>query len=317
MGDVAMTVPVIYSLATQHKDLNITVLSRKNFEPFFEDMPQNVSFKGVDLKNEYMGLMGLKNLAEELKKENFDAVADFHDVLRTKMLRQYLKVSGIKTAYIKKGRIEKHKATRRFFKKRVQLKSSFERYADVLRKLGFDIKLDFNPLHKKSEEKIKKIGIAPFAKHKAKTYPLNKMESIVDKLTQNEDYQVFLFGGGKKEHDILAQWEKKYPRCISLSGKYELKEELKQISNLDVMLSMDSANMHMASLKGVPVVSVWGGTHSCCGFLGWKQKSDNIIERDLKCRPCSVFGNKKCRFEQYQCLDIEPEVIIERIKNQV
>jgi len=93
-----------------------------------------------------------------------------------------------------------------------------------------------------------------------------------------------------------------------------LKEELILMSHLDVMLSMDSANMHLASLTATPVVSVWGATHPCAGFMGWRQPEENAIQATLDCRPCSIYGQKTCRRGDYACLNmIKPETIAERI----
>ncbi|MEG0191459.1 MAG: glycosyltransferase family 9 protein, partial [Lachnospiraceae bacterium] len=86
-------------------------------------------------------------------------------------------------------------------------------------------------------------------------------------------------------------------------------------SYLDVMLSMDSANMHLASLVGIPVVSVWGATHPYAGFMGWKQQPDHTVQVDLSCRPCSVYGQKPCFRGDYACLmQITPRQVIEKIE---
>jgi ADP-heptose:LPS heptosyltransferase len=86
------------------------------------------------------------------------------------------------------------------------------------------------------------------------------------------------------------------------------------MSHLDVMLSMDSANMHLASLTATPVVSVWGATHPYAGFMGWNQDPENVIQVSLECRPCSIYGQKPCMRGDYACLNnIAPETIVERI----
>ena len=91
--------------------------------------------------------------------------------------------------------------------------------------------------------------------------------------------------------------------------------ELSIMSQLDVMLSMDSANMHLASLVNTPVISIWGATHPYAGFMGWRQDKSNTVEIELPCRPCSIFGNKPCWRKDYACLyEITPEMIIEKIK---
>ena len=94
------------------------------------------------------------------------------------------------------------------------------------------------------------------------------------------------------------------------------RQELALISHLDCMVSMDSANMHLASLVGTPVVSIWGATHPYCGFLGWKQPYENIVQAELDCRPCSVFGDKPCYRKDYACMSaISPDTIIAKIRS--
>ena len=158
------------------------------------------------------------------------------------------------------------------------------------------------------------IGIAPFAKHPAKVYPMDKMEEIIKVLSQKEDTTIFLFGGGEKEKQHIAELCDKHPNVLSAQSQQGLRGELALMGQLDVMLSMDSANMHLASLVGTRVVSIWGGTHPYAGFLGWNQKPNDCVQVDLPCRPCSVYGNKPCLRGDYACLSgIKPIQVIEKL----
>src|SRR3712207_7791696 len=74
LGDVAMAVPVVASLARQYPDLRITVLSRPFARVFFENLAPNVGFMGADVKNEYAGLHGLNKLYRRLLAQNIPAV---------------------------------------------------------------------------------------------------------------------------------------------------------------------------------------------------------------------------------------------------
>jgi ADP-heptose:LPS heptosyltransferase len=81
------------------------------------------------------------------------------------------------------------------------------------------------------------------------------------------------------------------------------------------MVTMDSANMHLASLVATPVVSIWGATHPYAGFMGWNQSIDNAVQTDLPCRPCSIYGKKDCMRGDYACLyQIKPETIVGKIE---
>ena len=328
MGDVAMTVPVVYSLAKQYPDAEFTVLSRKFFEPFYAPNPQ-IKFIGVDLKSgEYRGFWGIFRLFAMLRAQKFDMVADLHRVLRTILLSWLFKLTGTTVRHLRKGRKTRRLLTRKHNKKLRPQPNVTQRYARVFARLGYPVHFDFTSIFDwyklKPDEKgsvtgikdCKWLGVAPFAKHKGKIYPVDKMEKVVAYFAERPDVKVFLFGAGKEERAILERWEAKYTDAISMVGKLDLKGELDVINRLDVMLAMDSANMHLASIVDTPVVSVWGATHPIAGFYGWHQSPDNAIQvTDLNCRPCSIFGNKDCYRGDYACFaGIDPQMIIDKLR---
>ena len=331
LGDVAMTVPVVHSLAAEYPQHEIIVLSRTALQPLFLKLPENVSFYGADLSGKHKGLRGLNSLYAELKGLHFDYVADFHDILRAKYLRWRFRLDGVPVAAICKGRAGKKKLVRRHDKVMENQKSSFRRYADVLEKLGLPVLLNFSSIYGEGKgnfaeiepvtgpkENQKWIGIAPFAKHRGKIYPLELQEQVIAHFAANPQVKVFLFGGGKNEQEVFDAWIAKYPSVVSMIGKLNMRTELNLMSHLDVMLSMDSANMHLASLVNIPVVSIWGATHPYAGFMGWKQLPVNTVQLDLSCRPCSVYGQKHCWRGDYACLrDIKPEQVIAKIEGIV
>ncbi|MDB5088405.1 MAG: hypothetical protein JWR09_2399 [Mucilaginibacter sp.] len=321
MGDVAMTVPVIKALINQNPELTITFVSRPEFVDFFKDIPR-LTYFSADLNVDYKGFAGIIKLFRVLNKAaKYDALADLHDNLRTKLLRKLFRLSGLTYAYIDKGRADKKLLTRFPDKTLKPLKLTTELYADVFEKIGIQVKLDHqlvrNPQRLTDEilaltgEKTKPwIGIAPFAKHKGKIYPLERTEEVI-KLLNDKDLNLFLFGGSLLEEEICLQWQQNYNTVTSLVRRITMEQELALISNLDVMMSMDSAGMHLASLEGIPVVSVWGATHHYAGFLGYGQSESNIVADDIECRPCSIYGNKPCFRKDYACLyNIRPETIV-------
>lgn len=328
MGDVAMLVPVVANLAEQYPNTRITVLSRPFAKAFFENIAPNVGFMGADLKGENKGIKGLNKLYRRLQAKHFTAIADMHDVLRTKYLRFRFLVDRKKISHIDKHRKEKKllcSGNKKYFK---QLPSSFENYAAVLERIGYHITLSHinsnpsplkdlpEPFNTKNGNE-KRIGIAPFAAHKGKIYPLEKMKEVISIITNKyNNVRVCLFGAGK-EMEILNQWVSEFPSCINASAALKgLSQELVLMSNLDVMVSMDSANMHLASMMGTPVVSIWGATHPYAGFMGWEQKEEYAVQKNMDCRPCSVYGNKQCARGDYACLnDIKPEEIVKKIEN--
>lgn len=309
-GDVAMTVPVFREFLEQNPGVEIIMVSRKNFEDLFAGIP-NVRFKGIDL-DDYKGFFGLRRLSNELIREfNPDCIANLHDVIRTKILDKIYLRKGLNVFKIDKGKEEKEHLTDVWNLDKTQLKRTVERYADVFRKMGFKVELShqLRPLsiHKSG------IGFAPFAQHKGKMLPLEKSFELARILAKK--HTIYFFGGGKQETETLEKWEQQIPNTKSLSGKLSLSEELNKIAELELMISMDSANMHLASLVGTRCVSIWGATHPYAGFLGFGQKEEDVIQvEDLTCRPCSVFGDKECYRGDWACLEeFNIQKVVDRI----
>lgn len=329
-----MLVPVVYSLAMQYPDVRITVLSRPFARCFFENLAPNVSFMSADLKTEYKGIKGLNALYRRLVAKHFTHVADMHGVLRSHYLRMRFILGRYKVQHINKHRKEKRNlvnANKKYFQ---QLPTSFQNYADVLERLGFGITPAFRSIYGDTKASLrtlpeeigekkafhKWIGIAPFAAHKGKIYPLENMEKVVNILTKKHpNCRIFLFHGRGSEAEKMQEWAEKYPQVMSASSVLGgMDKELALMSNLDVMVSMDSGNMHLASLVACPVVSIWGATHRYAGFLGWNQSADNAVELEMPCRPCSIYGNKPCVHGDYRCLNkITPEQIVEKIERNI
>ena len=322
MGDVAMTVPVLRAFSQQYPDVKITVLTRKFFTPFFRDIP-NINIFSIDVKRKHKGVIGLYRLSRELKKLKVDAVADLHNVLRSKILKMFL--TGLPFTQINKGRAEKKALTAgKEFK---QLKSTHQRYNDVFEALGFKIDLS-NPLFPEKRtlskdtqlllgNKTQKwIGIAPFAQYESKMYPLNLMEQVIKQLSNSS--KILLFGGGESETKKLDEIQSKHDNVLNLAGKLSLDRELDIISNLDIMLSMDSGNAHIAAMLGKKVVTIWGVTHPYAGFYPFNQNMDWAIltNRDKYPKiPTSIYGNKHPKDYKDIMRSISPEKIVSKIES--
>ncbi|HNP31916.1 MAG TPA: glycosyltransferase family 9 protein [Flavobacterium sp.] len=307
MGDVAMTVPVIRAFVEQNPDVKITFVSRPFFKPFFAGIP-NVDFFAVDVKERHKGFSGLLKLYSDLKRLNIDAVADLHNVLRSQVVRSLFALSGKKVAATDKGRAEKSALTRPEDKTFEPIKTMVERHADTFKKLGFTIDLSNPKFPRKAnlsseilkitgeKSNQKWIGIAPFAQYDSKVYPQDLMQEVINKLASDTNNKIFLFGGGNKEVEILNSFAKGKDNVINIAGKIKLPQELDLISNLDVMLSMDSGNAHIAAMLGTKVITLWGATHPYAGFAPFNQPLENCLVSDREKYPklpTSVYGNKK------------------------
>jgi len=322
MGDVAMTIPVLRAFTIQYPEIKLTVLTKPFFKPFFRNIP-NISIISAEIKGKHKGVFGLYKLSKELKTLEIDEVADLHNVLRSKILKFFL--FGKHVVQIDKGRQEKNRLiTGQSFQ---QLKTTHQRYADVFETLGYPIDLS-QPMFPKKENLNEKfldvigsdskpwIGVAPFAAFDGKMYPLDLITKVIEELSK--DYKVLLFGAGNDEKIILNTIAAPLIDVINLAGQFSLDEELDIISNLDVMLAMDSGNAHMAAMVGVKVITVWGITHPYAGFLPFNHTIDSAILSDrvkYPKIPTSVYGNKVPEGYDSAMRSISPSTIISKIND--
>lgn len=339
LGDVAMTVPVIYSTCRCYPDISFVLVTRPSMTSIFVNAPENLTVVGVDVKDEYAGAAGIRRLAAHLKEEySPDILIDLHNVLRTRLLALFLKLRGVPSVRIIKPRAKRRALTRRHNKVMLPLISQRARYREAFFKAGLGATSQFKGLFgapgtapdeyydaitppKAAGERW--IGVAPFAAHAGKIYPPELMEKVVARFQQDADrgekLRIFLFGGGAQEQKTLDAWAAGYPAVTSLAGKkYGFKAELALLNHLDVMVAMDSANMHLSAIAGTPTVSVWGATHSYCGFKPWHQSDDDMVQLPVACRPCSVFGDSPCFRGDYICLRaIKPEMIYNKMREKL
>lgn len=320
IGDVAMAAVTVCQAAESNPEYHFTMLTKKGLEPFFElHKPQNLTVIGVDLKK-YDGIKGFFRL---LKSGSLtyrpNIYVDLHNVLRTKILRVFFSLKLSSVHHINKNRKAKKELCKKVGKKLRPLRSTIEEQANTFTKAG--LKINLKPITRKKLDSPyfnqtslgqPSIGIAPFARHQSKIYPIEQMEQVVATLLTQPNRTIYIFGGGHAEEAIANKWQSSYPNVVSLIGKLTFLEELKLISNLKCMVSMDSASMHLASLVGTPVVSIWGGTHPYAGFMGYGQLPTNAIGAQLSCRPCSVYGNKPCYKKSYECMHtIQPSQVVD------
>ena len=337
MGDVALLSPVVQAFTNRYPDVRITVVTRPKFAVFFAQFP-NVRVIGADVSGRHKGLSGLFRLFQELRKTDpFDLVVDANENLRSSVLKRLFWMAGVSSVTIDKGRAEKKALTRKEDKIRRPLPHSIERYATLFETAGFVIQpptsFSFEPTavaeielaiflkrhHPSTDEPW--LGIAPFAQHIQKIWPFDRFGPLLEQIYSDRPVRIFLFGGGSAEVAQLETLRQRFPQVIIVAGQLSLAAELALIHRLSGMLCMDSGNMHLAALSGVPVLSIWGATHPDAGFGPWGQGAEAIIQVPtdvLTCRPCSVFGNVPCWRGDLACLnDISVATVAERVRGML
>ena len=296
MGDVALVTPVLMEMRKKFPEADIIMLTRPAFKSFFSE-DDHLTVFSPDFKNRHKGLKGIFKLYRDLKsKYRFDHIIDIHDVLRSKILRFLFRIAGTPVSVIDKGRIDKRDLISG--KKKVQLKHSVIRYCETFNRAGFHLEPSDKQsiVPKLTEDRLDQlfsikrdlnIGIAPYALHKLKMWPEENMICLIKLISEKYSPGFFLFGG-KEDAMQLKGIKEKIPGVINPEGTLSLEEELAVMSRLDFMIAMDSSNMHMASLVGTKVISIWGGTDPLTGFGAWMQPDEYSIRipvEELTCRP--------------------------------
>ena len=320
LGDVAIPIPALYDLAVSHPDLKVVMVTRSWMAKMMVNRPANLEVVGVDL-NDYKGPRGMARLVGELtRRYDVKAFVDLHDVLRTRMMSLFMRLRGVRVSTIDKGRRDKKRLVNvgaEAFGR--DLKPMSARYRDAIERAGYRLESHFTTLFPDAKRPVspRRIGIAPFAAHVGKIYPTDKLYSVVKLLAEDTDNEIYLFGAGDDENAILTQWATRFDNVTNLAAERRgLAEELRLMSTLDVMVAMDSGNMHLASVAGTPrVISVWGQTHPAAGFIPWHADPADYVQVEMSCRPCSVFGNRPCNHGDYPCLnDITVQTLYKKIK---
>jgi ADP-heptose:LPS heptosyltransferase len=331
MGDVALLAPVVKSFIASYPQHQLTIVSRPKFAAFFTGI-QNVQYFPAEVDRTYSGLTGLIKLFNQLRKNKPNLVVDLHDNIRSRLICFLFKLIGKQVVRFDKGRVQKNQLTRKTNKVRSELPHTVERYKRAFMKAGFEFSIVDGPYMDSTEESesnvetwLKKmdliknelwIGLAPFAAHKTKIWPVENYFDLIADILKKSNSRFFLFGGGANEIDFFKRLIDQYPeQCIMVAGMLTLEEELALMKRLDKMICVDSSNMHLAALLGIPVISIWGGTHPHTGFGPFSKEKYKVVQISpdkLPCRPCSVYGKESCWRGDFACMS---EISVDQISS--
>lgn len=332
MGDVALLAPALVAVSAKYPSIQIHLVTRGNFSPFFFNIP-NVHVIGINIRK-YKGILGIWKLYKEIDKLGpFKKVLDMHGSIRSRIICFLYKLKKVPIYTIDKGRKEKEAQIRRKNKELKKLKHTVDRYFDVFSKAGFPASprkgpwINVDPDSKiYASEYFKSIGLqrkgdtlwigfAPFAGHALKEWPLYKGIILVQNILKEFNAKLFLFGSAE-EQEKLKKVHQGLENCYIVSGgKMGLRGELGIMDRMDIMIGMDSSNVHIAALLGKPVIGIYGTTHPYSGFGPYMQDETGVVQVDLPCRPCTIYGNSTCFRKDFACMElIDPMDIIKRMK---
>ena len=291
------------------------MVSNVNNKSIF-DFEERLKFIGIDFSSNDKNIFQIAKKVKEVSGNiNFNRIYDLHDVIRSKILCLLLSAkTDVTRVYEKQRSLKKEIINKKISLQK--LKTSSERYLHCLKK-DFD-KLDFSNISKALvAETTKKdiIGIAPFSAHKSKIWPLSNYQKIINHF---KNFKFVIFAFGNQELEDSKTYFLKNSNCSIIDRNLSLNDQMKLINDFKVFISMDSANMHLASLTSTKVVSIWGPTHPFLGFspLFNEEFIVQLSDEEYSERPISIYGKikkiDKVKAEQSMSR-INPEKVIDKI----
>ncbi|HUR96036.1 MAG TPA: glycosyltransferase family 9 protein [Gemmatimonadales bacterium] len=108
--------------------------------------------------------------------------------------------------------------------------------------------------------------------------------------------------GGHEDAPLAAMVAAAADRGYSAAGALGLRGAAALIARAGVLVTNDSAPLHLATAVGTPIVAVFGPTVPAFGF-GPRSARDLIVEHpSLDCRPCSAHGPQICPLGHHRCM---------------
>jgi len=326
LGDIILTTPVLENLKTKFPQSQIYFLTKTKYSDLLASDPRIYALIEFDPRGKHKGFKGFKRLMRELNSNDFDLLIDLHTNLRSFFLRLLVK-SGIKTKYRKRWFSRFLMVHFKFLKTKPV--STLESYLGVFKKLQIEPEKKIPTLFVDQDDieyankflleaGIKKddivIGVHPGARWETKRWDEEKFKQVCKNLIPKLDCKIILFGDSEDGELIRRMAEKlpdsKVTKAIGLS----LSRLMSLVKNCDCLITNDSGPMHIAVGFSVPVVAIFGPTHPQLGFVP-TGPGNVVLCADVKCSPCSLHGERKCRKESRLCMDlITPDMVVEAVE---
>lgn len=320
LGDVILSTPVIGSLRELYPDAEIYFLTTPLAEPLLRHHPELKEVLSFDKRRSRRGLYGLWRMARKLRKRQFDMVFSLHKSIRTSALLWLARIP------IRYGFAE---AKGRFLYTKTAPRK--DQAHDVLRNLAILRNVDREPetlpqrmvVTTTAEEQRfaarllgsrtnrGRIGIAPGSAWATKRWTVNGFTEVLNHFLKR-DYDVVIIGG-KEDLDIARELQHRAVRPIhNLVGQLDLVQSHAVIETLDLLVTNDSAPLHLASAALTPTVAIFCATIPEFGFGPWQSVSEVVGVENLPCRPCGRHGGKYCPTGTHACqVDLSSAVVVE------
>jgi heptosyltransferase II len=329
IGDAILTLPLIQVLKRQYPESSIDVLGVPRTAEIFAHHPALANFIPFDKRGRDKGIRGFWRLRTKLLHQKYDLIIVPHRSLRSALLT-WLLHPGMSIGFDRS-------AGSWLFKNIVRYNPSSH---EIERNLSLTTPLHISPVptelprlfpsmhdvqmidsvwHTHGFNRFPTmIAIAPGTIWNTKRWPAERFASVCRHVA-SEKIAILLLGGREdeelcKEVKDSAQVE----NVFSVAGQLTLLQSAELIRRCKVLISNDSAPMHLAVAMGTPVIAIFGATVPEFGFAP-RGEHDVVMEiKGLKCRPCSIHGGTQCPIKTFECmLSIPSEMVVNKLKHFV
>jgi heptosyltransferase-2 len=323
LGDAILTLPLVQALKKIYPHCEIDMMVIPQAANALRNHPDITRIIEYDKRKTEAGFGGIRTKIRELRKRNYNVAIVPHRSLRSALIVYFAAIPariGFTTS-----------AGKMFFTRRIQYHKDHHEYRrdlDLLEGIGKEWKNVEYPrlfpsaddrntvqhlLYGWSGEQSPVVGMAPGSVWNTKRW-LPERFAEVAKAFAARKYVVALIGGKEDKRlceDIRLNAGTDSVR--SFAGKLSVLESAELIRRCSLLISNDSAPVHMAVGVGTPVAAIFGPTVPAFGFAPYGT-NDKIVEiYDLKCRPCSIHGGDKCPIDTFDCMKkITAEMVLNK-----
>lgn len=322
LGDVVLSTSVLEALRVARPNDEVHVLTKPAFREVFENHPGVTHMLAWDPDRE-----GLSALARRIRDERYTWIVDLHLNLRTWALRRL--VRDTRWCVYRKGVWRRRLAVgvRRpeLLRKQPHV---VERYLAALEPLG--VAPDgFAPRvypGSAEREQVRElllaaewdghrpcVALAPGARWATKAWPEKHWRELISRFRREPAAPFPVLVGGADEAELCA-------RILgdgvgaNLAGRTGLLQTAAVLERCNVLVTNDSAPLHLATAVGTPVVALFGPTVAGFGFAP-RGPADVLLQRAMGCRPCHLHGEPTCRLGHHGCLEeLLPEQAMEAVR---
>jgi heptosyltransferase-2 len=310
IGDCIMTLPALDALKQRYPDAQLSVVAGPRPRELFDS---HLGIHRFIVYDKHLGWKEKTKLTHELKSEKFDVVVDLRNSFFQVLLAARYKTSPLWG----RPRGIQHMKDRHLYRVYQTLREEFSGKAPPAKNPFLQIKPEdeeaIKSLFKKNNitQKDQVVVVAAGARSDIKRWPREKFAEFISLLDESCGVKVILVGD-KDDVSInryIARDSKAKP--IDLSGKTSLAQLACLLSSSSLLVTNDSAVLHLASYLNVPVVALFGPTDEL-KYGPWS-KGSCVVKKDIFCRPCS---KAQCRFGHLKCMHlIKGEDVLRQVKN--